>query len=362
MKPTWSLRRLSTVDDSQIDALADVLIDCVEGGASASFMLPLTRDRALAFWRHVAKGVAAGERALLVAEDEQGICGTVQLIFDLPENQPHRADLAKMLVHRRARRQGLGAALMRAAEESARQCGKTLLVLDAVTDGDAARLYERLGWVRVGDVPNFALMPRGEPCSTTYYYRNLEPPVVAARSGMSSSAKEAAVEFHIREATEADLPAIVDIYNQSIPAGWSTADTKPITVADRVEWFRKFDPSKRPIWVAEVDGQVVATSYLSSFYGGRPAYDATAEASIYVATAYHRRGIGRRFKQWVIEQCPRLGVTTLLSMHFDHNEGTRRINESLGFEQLGHLTEIAMVQGQKRGLVIWGLRIPAKKG
>jgi ribosomal protein S18 acetylase RimI-like enzyme len=137
-----------------------------------------------------------------------------------------------MLVHRRARRQGLGVALMRAAEETARQCGKTLLVLDAVTNGDAARLYERLGWVRVGDVPNFALMPRGETCSTTYYYRNLEPEVAAARSDTSSSAKEAAVEFHIRKVTETDLPAIVDFYNQSIPAGWSTADTKPITVAE----------------------------------------------------------------------------------------------------------------------------------
>ena len=168
-------------------------------------------------------------------------------------------------------------------------------------------------------------------------------------------------DLRIREATIADLPAIVDIYNQSIPAGWSTADTQPIAVADRVEWFRKFDPAKRPIWVAEVDWRVVATAYLSSFYGGRPAYDATAEVSVYIATAYHRRGIGRRLKQWVIEQCPRLVVTTLLSMHFDHNEATRRINESLGFQQMGHLTEIAMVQGQKRGLVIWALRIPPKK-
>jgi GNAT superfamily N-acetyltransferase len=117
--------------------------------------------------------VALGHRALLIAEDSQGICGTVQLIFDLPENQPHRGDLAKMLVHRRARRQGLGAALMKAAEQTAREWGKTLLVLDAVTHGDAARLYERLGWVRVGDVPNYALMPDGTPCSTTYYYRVL---------------------------------------------------------------------------------------------------------------------------------------------------------------------------------------------
>jgi GNAT superfamily N-acetyltransferase len=172
--PAWSLRRLRSLDDTQIDGLAGVLIDCVEGGASVSFMHPLTRDRAVAFWRRVANGVAADERALLVAEDARGLCGTVQLVLDQPENQPHRADLAKMLVHRRARRQGLGAALIRAAEALARECGKTLLVLDAVTDGDAARLYERLGWVRVGDIPGYALMPRGELCSTTVFFRNLD--------------------------------------------------------------------------------------------------------------------------------------------------------------------------------------------
>src|SRR5437773_9574183 len=171
--PAWSLRRLPVVDDAQIDELAGVLIDCVEGDASISFMHPLTRDRAVAFWRRVAQGVADGERALLVAEDARGLCGTVQLVLDQPENQPHRADLAKMLVRRRARRQGLGAALMQAAEATARECGKTLLVLDAVTGGDAARLYERLGWVRVGDIPDYALYPQGGLCSTTYYYRNL---------------------------------------------------------------------------------------------------------------------------------------------------------------------------------------------
>jgi GNAT superfamily N-acetyltransferase len=170
---SWSLRRLHAVDDAQISELADVLIDCVEGGASVSFMHPLTRDRAVSFWRRVAEDVAVEKRALLVAEDARGLCGTVQLVFDLPENQPHRADLAKMLVHRRARRQGLGAALMKAAETTARACGKTLLVLDAVTEGDAARLYERLGWVRVGDIPNYALMPRGGFCSTTVFYRAL---------------------------------------------------------------------------------------------------------------------------------------------------------------------------------------------
>lgn len=175
--PTWTLRRLPAIDDAQIEQLTDVLIDCVEGDASVSFMHPLTRDRAVAFWRRVAQDVATGDRAVLVAEDAQGTCGTVQLILGQPENQPHRADLAKMLVHRRVRRQGLGAALMRAAEATARECGKTLLVLDAVTGGDAARLYEKLGWVRVGDIPGYALMPRGGLCSTTYYYRDLSPSV-----------------------------------------------------------------------------------------------------------------------------------------------------------------------------------------
>jgi GNAT superfamily N-acetyltransferase len=171
--PVWNPRRLLVPDESQIGELADVLIDCVEGGASVSFMHPLTRERAVAFWRGVAQGVIAGERALLVAEDSRGICGTVQLVLKQPENQPHRADLAKMLVHRRARRQGLGAALMRAAEDLGRECGKTLLVLDAVTDGDASRLYARLGWERVGDIPGYALFPRGELCGTTYYSRTL---------------------------------------------------------------------------------------------------------------------------------------------------------------------------------------------
>ena len=167
-----TLRRLHTVSAAQTEALADVLIDCVEGGASVSFMLPITRETATSFWEQVASDVANGQRALIIAEDVNGICGTVQLILDQPENQPHRADLSKMLVHRRARRRGLGEALMQAAEATARECGKTLLVLDTA-NGTAERLYVRLGWTRVGAVPNFALMPDGTPCDTTFFYREL---------------------------------------------------------------------------------------------------------------------------------------------------------------------------------------------
>jgi GNAT superfamily N-acetyltransferase len=168
-----SIRRVHVVEPRELDGLVDVLMDCVEGGASVGFMLPLARERAHEFWSGIADAVGRGDRALLVAEDEGGICGTVQLLLAQPDNQPHRADLAKMLVHRRARRRGLGAALMRAAEAMALDCEKTLLVLDAVTDGDAYRLYSRLGWERVGDVPGFALWPEGGYCSTTYFYRSL---------------------------------------------------------------------------------------------------------------------------------------------------------------------------------------------
>ena len=170
---SWAIRRVDAVDDDLIAALAAVTKDCVDQGASIGFMQPFTRERASAFWRTVAADVAGGKRALLVAEDDNGVCGTVQLIFDLPDNQPHCADLAKMQVHSRARRRGLGEALLGAAEATARDFGKTLLLLDAVTDGDAARLYARRGWVRVGDIPNYALFPGGGFCSTTYFYKDL---------------------------------------------------------------------------------------------------------------------------------------------------------------------------------------------
>lgn len=169
-----SIYRENRLEERKIAGLCDVLIDCVEGGASVSFMAPLSRETAEDFWRKVAASAARGERAVIVAEDDAGrILGTVQVIWDLPENQPHRGDVAKMLVHRTARGRGLGAALLAAAEQCAREEGKTLLVLDTVTGSDGYRLYERGGWQRVGEIPNYALMPDGTPCPTTYFYKSL---------------------------------------------------------------------------------------------------------------------------------------------------------------------------------------------
>ncbi len=174
--PTFEVSRIERIGGSDLAQLGDVLIDCVEGGASVSFMLPMTRAKADAFWRQVATGVERGERLLIVARDSAAhIVGTVQVILNLPENQPHRGDVAKMLVHRRARRFGVGAALLATAERAARDAARTLLVLDTVTGGPAERLYERHGWQRCGVIPNYALWPDGQPCSTTIFFKNLAP-------------------------------------------------------------------------------------------------------------------------------------------------------------------------------------------
>ena len=161
----------------------------------------------------------------------------------------------------------------------------------------------------------------------------------------------------VRDALEADLPAIIDIYNQSIPSGLSTADIHPISVEERRPWFRQFSPKKRPIWVAERAGEIVGCIYITSFYGGRPAYDKTAEVSLYLAPKAQGQGLGTDLMQRMINACPQLGVTTLIGMHFDHNEATKRLNDRFGFQQVGHLPEIAEVNGEQRGLLLSILRI-----
>jgi GNAT superfamily N-acetyltransferase len=167
------IRCLETIGDSEMQGLSDVLIDCVESGASVSFMLPMTREKAEAFWRKTSSDVARGECVVFVAMDNHGdFVGTVMLMFNQPENQPHRGDIAKMLVHRRARRLGIGSALLTAVEQRARLAGKTLLVLDTASD-DAERLYLRHGWERCGYIPNYALLPDGTPCATTLFFKGL---------------------------------------------------------------------------------------------------------------------------------------------------------------------------------------------
>ena len=169
------IRRLSSAEVREhLDGLAAVLADCVAGGASVSYMAPFSHEDARAEFEGWADEIQRGTRLLLAAFANGDLLGTVQVVFAWPPNQPHRADIAKLLVHRSARRQGLAERLMARAEEEARAEGKTLLVLDTVTGDAAERLYTRLGWTRVGVIPDYALYPDGRLCATTVFWKSLE--------------------------------------------------------------------------------------------------------------------------------------------------------------------------------------------
>jgi GNAT superfamily N-acetyltransferase len=168
----FKIRKLESLGERELEELGEVLIDCVEGGASVNFMLPMSRAKADKYWRAAAARLERRELLLLVAEHAGSIVGTVQILLGQPENQPHRGDLSKMLVQRRARRLGVGAALLAAAERTALGAGKTLLVLDTAS-AEAERLYARHGWQRCGQIPHYALMPDGAPCATVVLYKFL---------------------------------------------------------------------------------------------------------------------------------------------------------------------------------------------
>jgi len=155
-------------------ALVDLLVDAVEGGASVNFVQPMTREKSEAWWSGALASHAGGERVIFVAEDADSVLGSVQLMFPGQENQAHRADIGKLLVHRAARRQGLGAALMQAAEAEAKRLGRTLLVLDTEAGSSGDRLYQRLGWTRFGVVPGYAMMADGSrTADCAFFYKGL---------------------------------------------------------------------------------------------------------------------------------------------------------------------------------------------
>jgi GNAT superfamily N-acetyltransferase len=188
--PGTGALRIRRVDDgcgalgALVDGLAAVLVDCVEGGASVGFMLPLSADRARRYWADTLAEASRGGRIVLVAEeaDDGAVLGTVQVVPAVAENQPHRADIAKLLVHRRARRRGVAQALVAAAESAALDAGRTLLVLDTA-DAGAERLYARLGWRRVGVIPDFAHWPGGGLTATTLFFKAHGPVAPGAGRG-----------------------------------------------------------------------------------------------------------------------------------------------------------------------------------
>jgi GNAT superfamily N-acetyltransferase len=154
-----------------LGALAEVLLDCVDGGASVSFMASLSKADAESFFEKVLEGVHQADRVLLAAFIDSKLVGTVQILMATPPNQPHRADVAKLLVVRSARGQGVGSRLMEHVEEASRRAGKTLLVLDTATGDHAEKLYVRLGWTKAGVIPRYALYPDGTWCDTSIFWK-----------------------------------------------------------------------------------------------------------------------------------------------------------------------------------------------
>jgi L-amino acid N-acyltransferase YncA len=158
----------------------------------------------------------------------------------------------------------------------------------------------------------------------------------------------------IRDATLADVPAIVEIYNSTVPSRMVTADPEPVSVESRLPWFREHDPKSRPIWVAEVDGEIAGWFGFENFRK-KPAYYATAEVSVYVSEKHRRRGIGRRLLEEAIRRAPELGLKTLTGGIFGHNEPSIRLFEAFGFERWAHYPRVAELDGVERDLVVLGL-------
>ena len=164
------------------------------------------------------------------------------------------------------------------------------------------------------------------------------------------------LQYEILDAQLSDLERIVDIYNSTIASRMVTADLEPATVDSKRAWFDDHSPDFRPLWILRVGGEIAAWFSFQSFYG-RPAYNATAEISIYIAEQYRSRGFGALLLQKAIDECPRLGLNTLLGFVFGHNEPSLALLRKFGFEAWGHLPKVAVLDGIERDLVITGIRI-----
>lgn len=163
------------------------------------------------------------------------------------------------------------------------------------------------------------------------------------------------MSFTHRLATRGDLAQIVDIYNSTIPSRQATADTEPVSVESRVKWFEDHHPDVRPLWVVEGEGHIAAWLSFSAFYG-RPAYDKTAELSVYVHDFFRNRGLGSYLLTQAITHAPSIKVDTLLGFIFAHNEPSLRLFEKFGFARWGELPKVAILDGVERDLVIVGRR------
>ncbi len=160
----------------------------------------------------------------------------------------------------------------------------------------------------------------------------------------------------IRDAVEQDLPQIVAIYNAAVPSRMATADIEPVSVESKTAWFLEHSPDKYPIWVAEVNGEIAGWLSLQPFYK-RPAYNSTAEISIYIAGKYRGQGLGKMLLAEAVTRCPKLGINTILAFIFAHNQPSLLLFKQYGFKQWGFFPEVAVLDGIKRDLAILGMKL-----
>lgn len=159
-----------------------------------------------------------------------------------------------------------------------------------------------------------------------------------------------------RDANIEDLPTIVAIYNSTVASRMVTADTEPVSIEERTPWFNEHNPSKRPLWVVEYEGEICGWISFQSFYG-RPAYDSTAELSIYLDEKFRGKGIGKLTLKHAIDACPSLKIQNLLGFIFAHNDASLHLFADFQFEKWAHLPEVAELDGVKRDLIIMGKKV-----
>lgn len=319
-------------------ALAEVLVDCVVNGASVSFMYPYGQADGEAFFRRVADSVAAGDTVLVAAFLGERIIGTAQLGLDMPPNQPHRAEVKKMLVHSDGRRQGIAGSMLRRVEEEALKRGRTLLILDTGSE-EARRVYERGGWSRFGFVPDFALLPDGGFCDTTFYLKDLSPPRGTPVSAVT-----------VRDAAEADLPAIVDIVNDAIANTTAVWSDEPVDVANRRAWLAERREAGNPVLVAVDGGEVVGFgSYLQ--FRAWSGYRNAVEHSIYVRSDRRGSGVGSALVEALIAHARADGKQVVIGGIEGKNLASLRLHRRAGFIEVGRMPGIGEKFGRRLDLV-----------
>jgi L-amino acid N-acyltransferase YncA len=334
--------RIETLDATaaarHVPGLAAVLVDCVRAGASVSFMNPYGQAEAEAFFSSIAEKVAAGEVALVAAFLDERIIGTAQLGLDMPPNQPHRAEIRKMLVHTDGRRQGIAGSMLRRLEEEALACGRTLLILDTASE-EAMRVYERSGWSRFGFVPDYALLPDGGFCDTTFYLKDLSPPQGTPVSNVT-----------VRDAAENDLSAILDIVNDAILNTTAVWTDEPVDLANREIWWRERIAAGNPVLVATNGGEVVGFgSYLQ--FRAWDGYRHAVEHSVYVRSDRRGSGVGSALVDALAMRAKDNGKHVIIGGIDGKNRASLRLHRRAGFIEVGRMPGVGEKFGRRLDLV-----------